>query len=95
MSDAGIDIPDEEILKKSDIKPLDYNTLSKDYNKTAKEYSTILKLEYKKLDEFAKHKSKLIDNLKQHNGDDLATQISLSVNMPKDWTADGASYRVT
>ena len=72
------------ILKKSDIKPLDYNTLSKDYNKTAKEYSTILKLEYKKLDEFAKHKSKLIDNLKQHNGDDLATQISLSVNMPKD-----------
>ena len=84
MSDAGIDIPDEEILKKSDIKPLDYNTLSKDYNKTAKEYSTILKLEYKKLDEFAKHKSKLIDNLKQHNGDDLATQISLSVNMPKD-----------
>lgn len=84
MSDAGIDIPDEEILKKSDIKPLDYNTLSKEYNKTAKEYSTILKLEYKKLDEFAKHKSKLIDNLKQHNGDDLATQISLSVNMPKD-----------
>lgn len=58
--------------------------MSKEYNKTAKEYSTILKLEYKKLDEFAKHKSKLIDNLKQHNGDDLATQISLSVNMPKD-----------
>lgn len=53
MSDAGIDIPDEEMLKKSDIKQLDYNTLSKDYNKTAKEYSIILKLEYKKLDEFA------------------------------------------
>ena len=48
MSGAGINIPDEEILKKTDIKYRDYNNLNKEYEQTAKEYSAILKLEYKK-----------------------------------------------
>ena len=52
MSGAGINIPDEEILKKTD--------------------------------EFVKYKSKLIDSLKSYNAEDLAVQISMSVNMPKD-----------
>ena len=84
MSGAGINIPDEEILKKTDIKYQDYNNLNKEYEQTAKEYSAILKLEYKKTDEFVKYKSKLIDSLKSYNAEDLAVQISMSVNMPKD-----------
>ena len=84
MSDAGIDIPDEEILNKSDIRIMDYDTLNKEYGRTAKEYSSILKLEYKKADEFVKYKNKLTDSLRKYNGEDLATQISMSVNMPKD-----------
>ena len=84
MSGAGINIPDEEILKKTDIKYRDYNNLNKEYEQTAKEYSAILKLEYKKTDEFVKYKSKLIDSLKSYNAEDLAVQISMSVNMPKD-----------
>lgn len=83
MSNAGIEIPDKETLKKSDIEFLDYETLTKKYEQSAKEYSAILKLEYKKVDEFAKYKNKLVDTLKRHNGDDLATQISISVNIPK------------
>ena len=84
MSGAGINIPDEEILKKTDIKYQDYNNLNKEYEQTAKEYSAILKQEYKKTDEFVKYKSKLIDSLKSYNAEDLAVQISMSVNMPKD-----------
>ena len=84
MSGAGINIPDEEILKKTDIKYQDYNNLNKEYEQTAKEYSAILKLEYKKTDEFVKYKSKLIESLKSYNAEDLAVQISMSVNMPKD-----------
>ena len=84
MSGAGINIPDEEILKKTDTKYRDYNNLNKEYEQTAKEYSAILKLEYKKTDEFVKYKSKLIDSLKSYNAEDLAVQISMSVNMPKD-----------
>lgn len=84
MSGAGINIPDEEILKKTDIKYQDYNNLNKEYEQTAKEYSAILKLEYKKTDEFVKYKSKLIDSLKSYNAEDLAVQISMSVNMPND-----------
>lgn len=84
MSGAGINIPDEEILKKTDIKYRDYNNLNKEYEQTAKEYSAILKLEYKKTDEFVKYKSKLIDSLKSYNAEDLAVQISMSLNMPKD-----------
>ena len=84
MSGAGINIPDEEMLKKTDIKYQDYNNLNKEYEQTAKEYSAILKLEYKKTDEFVKYKSKLIDSLKSYNAEDLAVQISMSVNMPKD-----------
>ena len=72
------------ILKKTDIKYQDYNNLNKEYEQTAKEYSAILKLEYKKTDEFFKYKSKLIDSLKSYNAEDLAVQISMSVNMPKD-----------
>ena len=84
MSGAGINIPDEEILKKTDTKYRDYNNLNKEYEQTAKEYSAILKQEYKKTDEFVKYKSKLIDSLKSYNAEDLAVQISMSVNMPKD-----------
>ncbi len=84
MTNAGIEVPDEETLKKTDIKYSDYSKLNKEYEQTAKEYSSILKLEYKKVDEFARYKAKLIDELKKYNADDLATQISMSVNMPKD-----------
>lgn len=36
-----------------------------------------------KTDEFVKYKSKLIDSLKSYNAEDLAVQISMSVNMPR------------
>ncbi len=84
MSNAGLDIPDELILKKSDMKHYDYSSLADEYEQTAKEYSAILKLEYKKADEFVKYKMKLMDALKLNNGEELANQIGMSVNMPKD-----------
>ena len=56
--------------------------VAKEYEQTAKEYSSILKLEYKKADEFNKYKTKLIDELKNYNGAELAVEVNVSVVLP-------------
>lgn len=82
MSNAGIDISDKTYNQEDYDKVLDYKTVMSRYEKAAKEYLAIQKSEYKKLDEFAKYKAKLVDELKAANAEELAVQTSISVNMP-------------
>ena len=79
---AGIDIENYAELSESDIEIKDFESVAKEYEQTAKEYSSILKLEYKKADEFNKYKTKLIDELKNYNGAELAVEVNVSVELP-------------
>lgn len=79
---AGIDIENYAELSESDIEIKDFESVAKEYEQTAKEYSSILKLEYKKADEFNKYKTKLIDELKNYNGAELAVEVNVSVVLP-------------
>ena len=79
VTDAGLSVPTE-------VKPEDVNDLPvklSDYEAIHKEYAAITKLEYKKVDEFAKNKQKLIDLLVGFNAVELADEVRLSVNLPE------------
>lgn len=81
VSNAGIDISDaqefqdtSETAQKMDISG---------YEDTAKEFESLLKLEYKKYDEFEKYKKLLMDKLIKFDSSELAREVELSVRMPE------------
>lgn len=53
-----------------------------DYESVQKEYASLIRAEYKKVDEFAKNKQRLIDLLIGCDAQELANEIKLSVNVP-------------
>mgnify|MGYP004622170319 CR=1 FL=1 len=79
VSDAGMQIP--ETVRAEDVENINVNL--KEYEEVHKEYSSIGKLEYKKVDEFNKNKTKLIDLLNGYNAVELADEVRVSVNVPE------------
>lgn len=79
IQDAGMDIP--EHINPEEIKDITVD-ISK-YTETQKEYSSILKLEFKKADEFRKKQQILSDLLTGLHAEELAQEIRISVNLPK------------
>lgn len=79
VSDAGMQIPQE-------FRPQDAAGITADlteYEAVHKEYASINRLEYKKIDEFNKNKSKLIDLLNGFNAVELADEVRISLNVPE------------
>ena len=54
-----------------------------DYEQVQKEFESLIKLEYKKKEEFQKQKSILVDKLNKLNAYDLANEVTSSVNVPE------------
>lgn len=79
IQDAGMEIP--EHINPEEIKDITAD-ISK-YTETQKEYSSILKLEFKKADEFRKNQQILSDLLTGFHAEELAQEIRISVNLPK------------
>lgn len=79
VSDAGMHVPEE-------FRPEDAVEITadlKEYEAVHKEYASITRLEYKKVDEFNKNKSKLIDLLNGFNAVELADEVRISLNVPE------------
>ena len=79
VSDAGMHVPEE-------FRPEDAAGITadlKEYEAVHKEYASITRLEYKKVDEFNKNKSKLIDLLNGFNAVELADEVRISLNVPE------------
>ena len=79
VSDAGMELPME--VSSVDVKGL--NVSLSEYESVAKEFAGINKLEYKKVDEFAKNKQNLMELLIGFNSEELAQEIKISVNIPE------------
>ena len=79
VSDAGMQIPDE--FRPEDAAGITANLT--EYEAVHKEYASINRLEYKKVDEFNKNKSKLIDLLNGFNAVELADEVRISLNVPE------------
>ena len=79
VRDAGMEVPEHVNLEA--VKDLDAD-ISR-YAETQKEYASILKLEFKKADEFRKHQQTLIDLLTGFHGEELAQEIRVSVRLPE------------
>lgn len=76
---AGLEVPQHvENLKVSE------TTALTDYEKVQKEFDRLCRLEFRKLEEFAKKKEKLIEQLKSFDAGELAEEVRLSVNVPSD-----------
>lgn len=78
VKDADMDVPTK--VTASDAENISADL--KEYEAVQKEYASINKLEYKKVDEFAKNKQKLIDLLKGFNAVELADEVKVSLNLP-------------
>ncbi|WP_287386083.1 hypothetical protein [Lachnospira sp.] len=78
VKDAAMELPAE--VSREDVAAIDLDLA--DYENVAKEYNNITKLEYKKVDEFAKQKQNLVDLLNGFNAEELAAEIKLSINIP-------------
>lgn len=79
VSDAGMHVPEE-------FRPEDAAGITadlKEYEAVHKEYASITRLEYKKVDEFNKNKAKLIDLLNGFNAVELADEVRISLNVPE------------
>ena len=79
VSDAGMHVPEE-------FRPEDAAGITadlKEYEAVHKEYASIARLEYKKVDEFNKNKAKLIDLLNGFNAVELADEVRISLNVPE------------
>lgn len=79
VSDAGMHVPEE-------FRPEDAAGIMadlKEYEAVHKEYASITRLEYKKVDEFNKNKAKLIDLLNGFNAVELADEVRISLNVPE------------
>lgn len=84
VKSAGITVPDENIVKYTDDADLNEKQIDiSDYEEVAKEFEKLIKLEYRKFDEFEKHKKILVDKLNKYDASELARQVEISVNMPE------------
>ena len=54
-----------------------------DYERVQKEFESLIKLEYKKKEEFQKQKSILVEKLNKLNAFELASEVADSVNVPE------------
>ena len=79
VSDAGMQISEE--FRPEDVEGITANLT--EYEAVHKEYASINRLEYKKVDEFNKNKSKLIDLLNGFNAVELADEVRISLNVPE------------
>lgn len=79
VSDAGMQIPEE--FRPEDVAGITANLT--EYEAVHKEYASINRLEYKKVDEFNKNKTKLIDLLNGFNAVELADEVRISLNVPE------------
>lgn len=79
VSDAGMHVPEE--FRSEDAQGISANLT--EYEAVHKEYASITRLEYKKVDEFNKNKSKLIDLLNGFNAVELADEVRISLNVPE------------
>lgn len=79
VSDAGMHVPEE--FRSEDAQGITANLT--EYEAVHKEYASITRLEYKKVDEFNKNKSKLIDLLNGFNAVELADEVRISLNVPE------------
>ncbi|MFQ7393888.1 MAG: hypothetical protein ACLRMX_01130, partial [Lachnospira eligens] len=79
VSDAGMHVPEE--FRPEDAQGITANLT--EYEAVHKEYASITRLEYKKVDEFNKNKSKLIDLLNGFNAVELADEVRISLNVPE------------
>ena len=79
VSDAGMHVPEE--FRPEDAQGISANLT--EYEAVHKEYASITRLEYKKVDEFNKNKSKLIDLLNGFNAVELADEVRISLNVPE------------
>ncbi|MDO5401891.1 MAG: hypothetical protein Q4F11_00485 [Eubacteriales bacterium] len=85
VENAGMKLP-------VNINPQEIKDIDVEINKYAeiqKEYAAIQKLELKKADEFGKHKQKLIAALESFNGQELASEVRISVRLPENITQTG------
>lgn len=79
VSDAGMHVPEE--FRPEDAQGITANLT--EYEAVHKEYASITRLEYKKVDEFNKNKAKLIDLLNGFNAVELADEVRISLNVPQ------------
>ena len=79
VSDAGMHVPEE--FRPEDAQGITANLT--EYEAVHKEYASVTRLEYKKVDEFNKNKSKLIDLLNGFNAVELADEVRISLNVPE------------
>lgn len=79
VSDAGMHVPEE--FRPEDAQGITANLT--EYEAVHKEYASITRLEYKKVDEFNKNKAKLIDLLNGFNAVELADEVRISLNVPE------------
>ena len=79
VSDAGMHVPEE--FRPEDAQGITANLT--EYEAVHKEYASITRLEYKKVDEFNKNKSKLIDLLNGFNAVEFADEVRISLNVPE------------
>ena len=79
VSDAGMHVPEE--FRPEDAQVITANLT--EYEAVHKEYASITRLEYKKVDEFNKNKAKLIDLLNGFNAVELADEVRISLNVPE------------
>ena len=79
VSDAGMHVPEE--FRSEDAQGISANLT--EYEAVHKEYASITRLEYKKVDDFNKNKSKLIDLLNGFNAVELADEVRISLNVPE------------
>lgn len=79
VKDAGMEVP--EYVNPDEVEDIEAD-ISR-YEETQKEYAAIVKLEFKKGDEFRKHQQTLIDLLSGFHGEELAQEIRVSLRMPE------------
>ena len=85
VKNAGLIVPENTDIfgNTNDLLP-EVNDISvQDYERVQKEFESILKLEYKKKEEFQKQKSILVDKLNKLNAFELASEVTGSVKVPE------------
>ncbi len=80
VEDVGlsVDISDKD-TQKSYISDININ----EYEAVQKEFSKLSKLEFRKQEEFNKNKTALIEKLEKLDGIELAQEVKVSINIPK------------
>lgn len=90
VTDAGMDIPDEEAVANVfrqnenayDLKILETETDS--YEKISKDYSQLVKLIEKRREDFQSRKEQFCRRLVEFDADELSAEMNASINIPSD-----------